>query len=50
MALEVLAALGFGVLLAFLVDYIDDTLYDAESTTAALRLPHLASVPAEPRR
>jgi capsular polysaccharide biosynthesis protein len=50
LALEILAALGFGVLLAFLVDYIDDTLYDAESTTAALRLPNLASVPAEPRR
>jgi capsular polysaccharide biosynthesis protein len=50
LALEVLAALGFGVLLAFLVDYIDDTLYDAESTTAALRLPHLASVPAERQR
>jgi capsular polysaccharide biosynthesis protein len=50
LTLEILAALGFGVLLAFLVDYIDDTLYDAESTTAALRLPNLASVPAEPRR
>ena len=50
LGLEVLAALSFGILLAFLVDYIDDTLYDAETTTAALRLPHLASVPAEPRR
>jgi capsular polysaccharide biosynthesis protein len=45
--LQVVAALGTAVLLAFLIDYLDDTLYDAESTAAALRVPHLASVPGE---
>lgn len=49
LALEVLAAVGAGVLLAFLVHYIDDTLYDAEGVAAALELPHLASIPAEQR-
>lgn len=47
--LQVIAALGAGVLLAFLIDYLDDTIYDSESMSAALRLPHLASVPAERR-
>jgi capsular polysaccharide biosynthesis protein len=47
MALEVVAALGAGVLIAFFVDYLDDTLYDGETTAAALHVPHLASVPAE---
>jgi capsular polysaccharide biosynthesis protein len=47
--LQLVAAVGAGVLLAFLVDYLDDTLYDAEMTEEAIRLPHLASVPAESR-
>lgn len=45
--LQVLAAAGVGVLLAFLVDYLDDTLHDGEATSATLGLPHLANVPAE---
>lgn len=47
--LQVLAAAGAGVILAFLIDYLDDTLYDRDSVAAALRLPHLASVPSERR-
>ncbi|MDQ3547795.1 MAG: hypothetical protein M3439_03150 [Chloroflexota bacterium] len=47
--LQVIAAAGAGVLLAFLVDYLDDTLHDAETTAATLGLPHLASVPVEQR-
>jgi len=47
--LQVIAALGAAVLLAFFVDYLDDTLYDAESTANILRMPHLASVPTERR-
>lgn len=43
--LGVIAAFGAGVLLAFLVDYLDDTLYDAENVSIATRLPVLASVP-----
>jgi capsular polysaccharide biosynthesis protein len=50
LAVELVAAVLFGVLLAFFVHYLDDTLYDAETTATALRLPHLASVPLEPRR
>jgi len=47
--LQVIAAAGAGVLLAFLVDYLDDRLYDGDATAATLGLPHLASVPAERR-
>jgi capsular polysaccharide biosynthesis protein len=47
LVLQVIAALGAAVLLAFVIDYLDDTLYDAESTADVLRVPHLASVPAE---
>jgi capsular polysaccharide biosynthesis protein len=50
LAMELIAALMFGVLLAFFVHYIDDTLYDAETTATALGLPHLVSVPAGQRR
>lgn len=50
LALEVLAGIGAGVLIAFLVDYLDDTLRDAETLTATLGLPHLATVPVESRR
>lgn len=48
--LGVLVALGAGVLLAFLVDYLDDTLYDADGTIAATKLPLLATVPVERSR
>ena len=47
LVLGVLVALGIGVMLAFLLDYLDDTLYDADSTAAALKLPVLSSVPVE---
>ena len=45
--LGVFVALGVGVLLAFLLDYLDDTLYDTDTTAAALNLPVLATVPSE---
>jgi len=45
--LQVVAAAGAAVLIAFLVDYLDDTLHDGEATAATLGLPHLANVPAE---
>lgn len=45
LALEVLAGIGAGVLVAFLVDYLDDTLRDPETLTATLGVPHLATVP-----
>ncbi len=47
LVLGVLVALGAGALLAFLVDYLDDTLYDADNTSAATKLPVLAIVPAD---
>jgi capsular polysaccharide biosynthesis protein len=47
--LELLAAIGAGVLVAFLVDYLDDTFHDGETAAATLGLPHLASVPTESR-
>ncbi|HUG16383.1 MAG TPA: hypothetical protein VMM78_15375 [Thermomicrobiales bacterium] len=43
--LQLMSALGAGVLLAFLIDYLDDTLHDGEAASIALRLPHLATVP-----
>jgi capsular polysaccharide biosynthesis protein len=45
LALQVIAAAGTGLLLALLVDYLDDTLYDGESASVATGLAHLASVP-----
>lgn len=47
LALGVLVAVGAGVLLAFLVDYLDDTIYDADGAAAAVQLPLLATVPAD---
>ena len=47
LAVGVLAALGAGILLAFLVDYLDDTLYDSGGAAAAMQLPLLATVPAD---
>jgi capsular polysaccharide biosynthesis protein len=45
--LEVIAAAGAGVLLAFLIDYLDDTFHDGETAAATLGVPHLANVPVE---
>jgi capsular polysaccharide biosynthesis protein len=45
--LMVLVALGAGVLLAFVVDYLDDTLYEADAVAAELGLPVIAAVPLE---
>lgn len=45
--LELFAALGLGVLLAFVVHYLDDRLYDADTVAYTLNAPILASVPAE---
>lgn len=45
--MSVIAAIGIGVVLAFLVDYLDDTLYDADGAASATGLPVLATVPAE---
>jgi capsular polysaccharide biosynthesis protein len=45
--LGVFVAFGAGVLLAFLLDYLDDTLYEADATSALLNLPVLATVPVE---
>lgn len=44
MLVELVAAAGFGVLLAFLVHYLDDRVHDAETAAATLRLPLLAQV------
>lgn len=43
LALAVVVAIGAGIVLAFVVDYFDDRLHDAELASAALRLPVLAS-------
>lgn len=48
--LQVVAAAGAGVLIGFLVEYLDDTMHDGETVAATLNVPHLASVPAERRR
>lgn len=45
--LAVIVALGFGVLLALLVDYLDDRFFDEESVEHAIDSPLLASMPAE---
>ena len=47
--LQVIAAVGAGVLLAFLVDYLDDSIHDGESAAVSLGVPHLATIPAEQR-
>jgi capsular polysaccharide biosynthesis protein len=49
LVLEIVAAFGAGVLLAFLVDYLDDTFHDGETAAATLGVPYLASVPVESR-
>lgn len=43
--LQVIAAAGVAVLLAFLLDYLDDRIHDGESAAWALGLPLLAAVP-----
>jgi capsular polysaccharide biosynthesis protein len=45
MALEVVVALFAGVLLAFLVDYLDDTLRSPAMVSAALRIPVIGMIP-----
>lgn len=50
LVLEVLAGLGAGVLIAFLVDYLDDTLRDGDTLSAVLGVPHLATVRTGSRR
>ncbi len=45
LALEVLSGLFAGVLLAFIVDYFDDTLRTPEMVSAALGVPVVARVP-----
>ncbi len=47
--LAVIVALGFGVLLALLIDYLDDRLFDDESVEVAIDSPLLASIPADSR-
>jgi capsular polysaccharide biosynthesis protein len=49
LALELLAAIGAGVLIAFVVDYLDDTLHDADAAAHTTGLPHLATVTTERR-
>lgn len=45
LVLQVLVALFAGVLLAFLVDYLDDTLRSPEHVTATLGLPVIGTIP-----
>jgi len=47
--LQLIVAVGAGVLLAYLVDYLDDSLHDGEQAAAVLRAPLLASVLVERR-
>lgn len=44
-AVQVLMALFAGVLLAFLVNYLDDTLRSPEMVSAALRVPVIGTIP-----
>lgn len=45
LVLEVIVALFAGVLLAFLVDYLDDTLRSPEMVSAALGMPVIGTIP-----
>lgn len=47
--LGVIVALGFGVLLALLVDYLDDRLFDEDSAEYAMDYPLLTTMPRESR-
>lgn len=47
LVLGIMVAAGAGVLLAFLLEYLDDTLYNDETTAHALELPVIGVVPAE---
>lgn len=47
LVLGIMVAAGAGVLLAFLLEYLDDTLYDDETTAYALDMPVIGVVPAE---
>lgn len=48
--LQIFAALGAGVLLALLIDFLDDTLYDGDVASMATRLPLLVTIPRDERR
>lgn len=50
LALEVLIGLLAGILIAFFIEYIDDTLRSPETVSAALDLPVLATIPDGRRR
>ena len=45
--MSLVIAFGAGVLLAFLIDYLDDTLYDIDAVSHAMRLPHLGTISGE---
>jgi len=45
LALQVIIGLIAGILIAFLVDYIDDTLRSPEMVSSSLRLPVIAAIP-----
>lgn len=45
--LGIIVAAGLGALLALLVDYLDDRLYEPEAAAVATGLPHIATVPGE---
>ncbi|MFW6075600.1 MAG: Wzz/FepE/Etk N-terminal domain-containing protein [Chloroflexota bacterium] len=47
--LAVVVSAGFGVLLALLIDLLDDRFFDEESAEYAMGCPHLASIPVESR-
>lgn len=45
LALQVIIGIIAGILIAFLVDYIDDTLRSPEMVSSSLRLPVIAAIP-----
>lgn len=45
--LGVIVAAGLGALVAVLIDYLDDRLYEPEAASHATGLPHLATVPGD---
>jgi capsular polysaccharide biosynthesis protein len=47
--MELGAALAVGMLLAFVIHFLDDRMHDAETVGSALRLPILADLPTERR-
>lgn len=45
LALQVIIGIIAGILIAFLIDYIDDTLRSPEMVSSSLRLPVIAAIP-----